>query len=137
MGADARNKKILAGVAVTVVVLAIVGYVGFGSGETGQAPQTTVQKSPLLASDTPLDEDTPEVRREAGQETPRPSRGRLEADERAAIDDEQEDEQAPSAKKKDKRKRKASRRRNRSAEAEEEVESKKNAPKHVPPERPF
>ena len=137
MGADARNQKIIAGVAVTAVVLAIVGYVGFGSGEQGQTPQTTVQKSPLLASDTPLDEDIPEVRRDASQASPPASRGRIEADQAAATNDEEEDEQAPSAKKKDKKRRKGSRRRNQSSESDEEVESKQNAPKHVPPERPF
>ncbi|MCZ6651495.1 MAG: hypothetical protein O7D91_00485 [Planctomycetota bacterium] len=137
MGADARNKKILAGVAVTTVVLAIVGYVGFGSDEQAQAPQTTVQESPRLASDTPLEEDASPARRDTSQTIPRSSRGRLEADKRAAIDDEQEEEQAPSAKKKDKRKKKGSRRRSRSSEAEDEDEAKKRAPKEVPPERPF
>ena len=137
MGADARNQKIIAGVAVTAVVLVIVGYVGFGSSEPVQAPTTSVQNPPRLASDTPLDEDIPEVRRDTSQTSPPASRGRIEADQAAATSDEQADEQAPSTKKKDKKRRKGSRRRNQSSESDEEVESKQNAPKHVPPERPF
>lgn len=137
MGADARKQNIIAGVAVTAVVLAIVGYVGFGSGEPVQTPTTSVQDPPMLASDTPLDEDVPEVRRDTSQASPPAPRGRIEADQAAAANDEDEDEQAPSAKKKDRKRRKGSRKRNQSSESEEEVESKQNAPKHVPPERPF
>lgn len=137
MGTDANKKKILAGVAVIAVVLAGVGYVGLGSDEQAQKPQTTVQKPSQLASDTPVEENTPLVGRDTSQTAPRASRGRLEADERAAIGNEQGEQQAPSAKKKDRRKKKGSRRRSRSSETEDENETKKNAPKKVPPERPF
>ena len=137
MGTDANKKKILAGVGVIAVVLAGVGYVGLGSDEQAQKPDTTVQEPPQLASDTPVEENAPLVGRDTSQTTPRSSRGRLEADERAEIDDEQEEQQGPSAKKKDRRKKKGSRRRSRSSEAEDEEETKKNAPKKVPPERPF
>ncbi len=137
MGTDANKKKILAGVAVIAVVLVVVGYVGFGSDEQPQESNSTVERPSQLASDPLVEEDTSPARRDTSQTSPRSSRGRLEGDERGVIDDEQEDEQAPSAKKKDRKKKKGSRRRSRSSEAEDEDGAKKQAPKKVPPERPF